>query len=161
MTLYEITSDYMNLMELAAQDDVDETAIQDTFEALDGTFEDKADGYAKVLAELDSETKAIAEEIKRLQARKGALEMSSMRLKDSLMQAMQKTGKTKFKTPLFSFGIQKNPTSVQITDESKIPKEYLIPQEPKIDRKSILEQMKEGKTFKWATMEQTERLSIR
>lgn len=44
---------------------------------------------------------------------------------------MQLTGKTKFKTELFSFGIQKNPPAVVIDNEEDIPKEYYIPQDPK------------------------------
>ncbi|MCV2528163.1 siphovirus Gp157 family protein, partial [Melissococcus plutonius] len=43
---------------------------------------------------------------------------------------------TKFRTPLFSFGIQNNTPKVEITDESLIPEEF-IKTETKIDKKAI------------------------
>lgn len=161
MTLYEITDDYMRLLEMMGEDDVDPDAIRDTFEALDGTFEDKADNYAKVMKNLDGEVEALDVEIKRLKDRKDSIERTKDRIKSSLMVAMVATGKTKFKTPLFSFGIQKNPPSVEISDGAKIPEKYLIPQEPKIDKKSIMEELKMGNSLSWAKLTQTERLSIR
>ena len=74
---------------------------------------------------------------------------------------MQVTGKTKFKTPLFSFGIQKNPTSVQIEEGATIPDKYLIAQEPKIDRKGMIADLKEGIEIKGCTLTQSESLRIR
>jgi len=73
------------------------------------------------------------------------------------------TGKTKFKTALFSFGIQKNPPSVKLDEGNLdlIPEEYLVPQDPKVDKKKILAELKEGKEFTWATLSQTESLRIR
>ena len=65
----------------------------------------------------------------------------------------------KFKTDLFSFNIQKNPASVNIVGE--VPEEFLIPQEPKVDKKAILAALKAGKTFKFAELFQSEGLRIR
>lgn len=84
-------------------------------------------------------------------------------MKKSLENAMRACNKIKFKTELFSFGIQKNPPSVKFDDEhlELIPIEYLIPQDPKVDKKRILEDLKSGAKFDWATMEQGESLRIR
>lgn len=161
MTLYEITDDYMQLLDMMSSDDVDDQAIKDTWESLTGSFEDKADAYAKVLEELDIQTVAIDKEIARLRERKAGIERTQERLKHNLMQAMIYTGQTKFKTALYTFGIQKNPPSVQIADDAKVPRRFLIQQEPKVDKKAILEELKAGKKFKWATLTQGERLSVR
>ena len=64
-------------------------------------------------------------------------------MKESLETAMRATGKTKFKTDLFSFNIQKNPPRLVIDKPEEVPEEYLIPQEPKIDTKAIKEILKE------------------
>ena len=64
------------------------------------------------------------EEIKRLQARKQSIDNSVKNMKLSLQNAMNEIGKTKFKTNLFSFNIQKNPISVNIVDENLIPDEF-------------------------------------
>ena len=68
-------------------------------------------------------------------------------IKQNLENAMIETGKTKFKTTLFSFGIQKNPASVRIKDESLVPEEYRIKQPDKIDKKGLIKALKEGAMF--------------
>lgn len=68
-------------------------------------------------------------------------------IKQNLENAMIETGKTKFKTALFSFGIQKNPPNVRIKDESLVPEEYRVKQPGKIDRKGLIKALKEGAMF--------------
>ena len=71
------------------------------------------------------------------------------------------TGKTKFKTSLFSFGIQKNPPSVVIDDDQAVPFDYLVVQDPKPDKKRMLAELKAGKELPFARLKQTESLRIR
>jgi len=77
-----------------------------------------------------------------------------------LQDAMILTGKEKFKTELFSFGIQNNPASVVIDDPTSIPAEFLIPQEPKVDKKSIKEFLKDNDA-NWCHLEQSRSIRIR
>ena len=116
MTLYELTEDYMNLLELAEDPDIDEQAFTDTLEGIDGALEDKAEGYAKVIRTLEGDAAACDAESKRLRNKKQTIENNIKRMKAALQYAMQATGKTKFKTVLFSFGIQKNPAAVVIDE---------------------------------------------
>lgn len=161
MKLYEITEDFERLREMALDPDVDPEAIRDTMEAIEADFEDKADGYAKVIRMLETDEAGLDAEIKRLQARKSAVSGNKGRIKDALEKAMRQTGKTKFKTLLFSFGIQKNPPSVAILKEDSIPIDYLVVPDPQPDKKRILEELKAGATFDWAELKQTEALRIR
>ena len=78
----------------------------------------------------------------------------------NLERAMQLTGKTKFKTELFGFSIQKNPPAVVIDNEEDIPKEYYIPQDPKLDRTAIKKFLKDNEVS-WAHLQQGESLRIR
>lgn len=142
MTLYELTAEYYSLLLYAEDPETDPQTFADTLEGLGGEIEDKADGYAKVIAELNSEATKLKAEIDRLTARKRAIEQNVTRMKDSLKQAMLMTGKTKFKTDLFSFNIQKNPPRVVIDDPTHIPEAYLILQEPKVDTIGIKNALK-------------------
>ena len=160
-TLYELTAQFQNLLEMASDPEIDWDIFEDTLEALEGDIESKADGYAKVIEQLDSEKAAIDYEIKRLTAQKTVRQNSIDRMKAALKTSMEVTGKTKFKTDLFSFGIRKNPASVVITDESRVAHDYLIPQPPKIDKKAIKEALNEGFEFDWAHLEQGTSLSIK
>lgn len=163
-SLYELTSDWLQLYAMMDDPDIDEDTVLDTIEGIDGEIEVKADSYAKVIAQLNADAEALKKESERLNKRRTTIENNITRLKSALQMAMQATGKTKFKTELFSFGIQKNPPSV-IMDEpyiENIPEEYLIPQEPKIDRAKIKEDLKAGKNLEGlAHLEQSESLRIR
>ena len=159
-TLYELKSEYIQLRDMAGDPDIGPEALRDTMEAINGELEDKADGYAKVIRELEAEEAGLDAEIKRLQARKSAVSGNKGRIKDALESAMRETGKLKFKTALFSFGIQKNPPSVAILSEN-IPLDYLVVPEPQPDKKRILAELKAGAIFDWAELRQTEALRIR
>ena len=161
MTLYELTDDYMEVASMIDDPDVDPQTIADTLESIGGEIEDKAENYAKVIANATAEADGLAKEIERLARRKKAIETNARRVKDTLQNAMVVTGKTKFKTPLFSFGIQKNPASLEIAEGTTIPERYLIPQEPKVDKAAIKAALKDGEVIDGCTLVQGESLRIR
>lgn len=163
-TLYELTEDYLRLLDMAQDPECDLEVFKDTLEGLDYEIEDKADGYAKVIRELTAKAEGLKTEIDRLTNRKKSIETNIENMKRSLENSMILTGKTKFKTDLFSFGIQKNTPSVVIDEQyiENIPEEYLIEQDPKIDKAKIKEDIKAGKDLEGiAHLEQSESLRIR
>ena len=160
MKLYEITGEILELLMMAEDSDLDQKMIQDTMEGLDFEFEEKAEAYAKVVKTLEMDIAGLDEEIQRMTKRKATIKNNIDRLKRSLEGAMIATGKRKFKTPLFGFGIQKNPPSLNVLDESKIPEEFWIEQQPKLDKKAALAYVKENEVD-WAELSQTESLRIR
>ncbi|WP_423252888.1 siphovirus Gp157 family protein [Melissococcus plutonius] len=134
-TLYRLTDKFKQVEELLVEDESN-PAIIDTLEALDLAIEEKADGYARLIKIQEAYSKDCADEMKRIQQRKQAIDNSIIRLKQSLQDSMRKTGKIKFRTSLFSFGIQNNTPKVEIIDESLIPEKF-IKTETKIDKKAI------------------------
>lgn len=161
MTIYELTQEYLQLLALAEDEYTDPQTLDDTMKAISGEIEDKADGYAKVMLQLSAQSEGLAKEINRLTEKKRAIDNHSIQLKARLQQAMEATGKTKFKTDLFSFGIQKNPASLIIDDADKIPEEFLIAQAPKVDNAGIKAALKAGQKFDWCHLSQSESLRIR
>lgn len=160
-TMYELTTEYKELLALAGDPDIDPEAIADTLEAINGEIEIKAENTAVIINELTAEAAKIKAEEARLSERRKAIEGHAARLKDGLYNAMKTVGREKFKTTLFSFNIQMNPVKLIIDDESKIPKKYLIAQAPKVDNAALKEYLKTGKTVKYAHLEQTEGLRIK
>ena len=161
MTIYELTQEYLQLLALAEDELTDPQTLDDTMEAIQGEIEDKADGYAKIMLQLYAQSDGLAKEINRLTEKKRAIDNNAKQLKNRLQQAMEATGKTKFKTDLFSFGIQKNPVALVIDDAEKIPEEFLIAQAPKVDNAGIKAALKAGQEFDWCHLTQTESLRIR
>ena len=74
---------------------------------------------------------------------------------------MKITGKEKFKTDLFSFGIQKSPAKLVIDDLSLIPEKYYVEQAPKLDEQRLKLDLKSGIECKYAHLEQGEHVRIR
>ena len=160
MKLYEITGEILELLTMAEDLELNQKMIQDTMEGLDFEFEEKAEAYAKVVKTLEMDIAGLDKEIQRMTKRKATIKNNIDRLKRSLEGAMIATGKRKFKTPLFGFGIQKNPPSLNILDKSKVPAEFWIEQQPKLDKKAALAYIKENEAD-WAELSQTESLRIR
>ena len=163
-SLYELTTDYEELLTMAEDPDIDEQAFLDTLEGIDGAIEDKADNYARVIRTLEADAAACDAEAKRLRNKKQTIENNIKRMKSALQYSMQVTGKVKFKTALFSFGIRKNPPSVVIDEPylENIPARFLIPQDPTVDKKAMKDALKAGEDLTGLChLEQSESLSIR
>ena len=158
-SLYELTGQYLALMDIAEEADPD--VLRDTLELIDGEIEDKADNCAKVIKNLEGESKTIEEEIERLNRKKKGIDNSIDSIKKNLERCMNVTGKRKFKTTLFSFGIQKNAPSVNVKDESKVPAQFWKKQDPKLDRTSLKEFLKKNGNTDYADLVQGEALRIR
>ena len=159
--IYELTGEYLELLEMASDPDTDPQALADTMESINAEIEDKADNYAKVIRSLSGDAEGIDVEIRRLQYRKSALLNNIDRMKGVLQTAMETTGKVKFKTALFSFNIQKNPAKLVLDDGAEIPERFLIPQTPKVDNAGIKDALKAGETLDFAHLEQGQSLRIR
>lgn len=160
-TLYEIKGQFKELMEMADECNLTQDDIKDTLEGLDYELEEKADAYAKVIRTLECDVDSVDAEIKRLTDKKRRIQNNISSMKRSLESTMIELGRKKIKTPLFGFNIQKNPPSVNILDESKVPDNFRIKQPDKIDRKSIIAELKESGNTDWAELVQTESLRIR
>ena len=136
-TMYELTSDFLEVLELASNPEIDPDAIADTLEAINLEIEIKAENTAKVIKELDGMAAALKAEEQRLNARRKSIENNVERIKTGLYEAMKATGKTKFKTALFSFAIAKNggkmPVVVDV-DTVDLPDDLVtITEKPNID----------------------------
>lgn len=145
MNIYELTADFLRLQEMIEDPDVESDEIQALMDELNDQIEKKADGYAKMIRNLEGNLAAVKTEQQKLAEKKNLLEAGIKRLKDDLQASMIATGKRKFKTDLFSFNIQKNggadPVVVDVaTDE--LPDDLVIISE-KPDLKAIAAYIKE------------------
>jgi FtsZ-binding cell division protein ZapB len=161
MKLYEIAENYRNLQELLENEDVPQEMVTKALEEVGEQLEDKAENIAKLIKTLEVEVNGFKEEEKRLSDRRKSLESKAKGLKDYLDAEMKATGKLKFKGKLFSFNIQKNAPSVNVLDEKLIPNEYLIKQDPVIDKKGLLADLKSGNDIPGVELKQTKSLRIR
>lgn len=144
--LYEITQDYLQILSMMEDPELDPQILADTMEAVEGELEIKAENYAKVMKNLEADVAGIKAEIERLSERKKTIENNIKNMKSALQMAMETTGKTKFKTELFSFNIQKNAPTVVIdaSDPNNIPPDFLKFKEPEVDKTAIKAAIQNG-----------------
>lgn len=163
-TLYELTDEYLRFLN---EVDADDEAFIDTLESIEGEIEDKADNYAKLIKEFEAEAEKFDKESKRLADKRDAIKNKVARMKRSLEQAMIVTGKTKFKTDLFSFGIQKNTPSVVLSfddkDAAEIDKlpDRFVKVTKTVNKTAIKDAINAGEDIGFAHLEQSESIRIR
>jgi hypothetical protein len=132
--------------------EIEDQIVLDTLEGIDYELEIKAENYAKIIRELEGTVEIIKAEKKRLSDKQSKLEANVKKLKDNLQEAMITTGKTKFKTDLFSFSIQKNGGALPVivdVDTADLPDELVLIAE-KPDLKAIGEYLKTHPDTKYA-----------
>lgn len=161
MTLYELTNQLLMLAEMAEDPDLDPQTLTDTMEAVEGDFAVKAEGYARVLRNLDAQEKVLRDESERLKHKADAIKANAGRIKERLKASMVAVGQTDIRTDLFHLYVKRNQPSLILDDPDKVGKEYLIPQPPTVDKKAIKEDLKAGLSLPWCHLEQGTSLVIK
>lgn len=139
MNLYELTNDWLQVQAMLEDPEMDQKAIEDTLESLEFEIEEKADGYARVIRNMEGSIEAIKHEEERLALKRRHLTASIDRLKQNLMNSMVAMDKRKIKTDLFQISIQKNggadPVIVDVPTDDLPTELVIIKEEP--DKKAI------------------------
>ena len=163
-SIYEIKGRFLTILDMLESSDLDPQMLADTMEGIEGELEIKCENYAKVLKNLEGDVEALDNEIRRLTSRKKTLENNIKRMKEAVRDVMIATGKTKFKTELFSFSVQSNPASVVLDTEDldTLPDEF-IRIKKEVDKAAIKEALLKGdeKLGGYAHIEQGKSLRIR
>ena len=153
MNLYDITESLMKLQLLLEDPEVDQQLVEDTIKDYTEELEVKADGYARVIKNLEGNMDALDKEIKRLQAKKKTCQNGIDRLKTNLFDSMKELKKSKIQTELFTIAIQKNggkaPVILDVKGTEELPDELVrIVEEP--DLEAIRKQIEETGSCKYA-----------
>ena len=159
MNLYELKENYMRVLELIENG---EEGLEDTLESINDTIELKADGYARMIRNLEGNVTALKAEIDRMTDRKKSIENNIERLKENLKNAMIETGKEKIKTDLFNIKVADNPYAVNVIDETLIPEKYFkVEIIRKLDKLSLRDAIKNGEEIQGAELTQGKGLRIK
>ena len=146
-SIYQLTDDVLFIKELLEENgEVDPEALKG---ALEVSMEDlviKLESYCKVIKNLESDIEGLKTEEARLKARRTTLENTVDRMKEAMKVAVLATGETKLKCGTFTTAVQNNPPSVVLDEQyvENYPDRFLIPQDPKIDKKAIKAAIESG-----------------
>lgn len=158
MNLFELTSNYQRVLEVAEQ--LDSETLKDTLDSINEAIDVKVENTAYVIKTLEANVAAIVLEEKRLAAMKSAQMNNTKNLKLYIQESMEKVGLDKVQGKLIKVAIQNNPQSVRVENEEAL-KEYLVEQAPKLDKKALLADLKNGVEVYGAELQQTRSIRIK
>lgn len=163
MTLYELTAEQKRLLEIAEDPETDQDIVEETMTDLKTDFSKKLNDYGIVMRELEVEIDALKSEESRLAERRKVVENNRDRMKKAVLRAMIETDQKKVSTPLFKFSVAKSPKKLIVDkDWRDIPMEFLIEQDPKINKDAIKKYLEDGNDADGiAHFEQGENLRIK
>jgi len=126
-SLYQLRSEYVELLNKLADADLDAQTIADTIEGsgLQESITEKAQNVVHVLQQMDNNCAAIDAEIKRLKELKDRRKANAEKLEEYLIYNMEAAEIQSIEAPLFTIKIRNNPESVEVFQEELIPEEYL------------------------------------
>lgn len=159
MRLYELTEAWAAIQDMIDAEDTEDKQIISALENIDEAIDQKADGYGRMIKNLQAQAEVVKVEEKRLAAKRQTLENQAKRLQKHLESAMIATNKRKINTELFVFSVQKNAPSLADFDEAIVPEEYWKVTRS-VDRSALLKAVKDGEV-EGIGLKQTESLRIR
>jgi len=128
---------------IEADPDIDETTLLDTLQGATDLHE--AIGEV-IRSALDDE--AIAASLKSriadMKERLARFETKSSKKRQLALGAMEEAGIEKILEPDLTISLRVGPCGLEIKNEADIPEWFWIPQDPKLDRRSLLEALKAG-----------------
>ena len=160
MNLYEITREAQELAFLLESDELTpelEAALlinQDQLQA-------KAGNYAKVIANIQSDSDSIDAEIKRLKAMKDTKDRSISRLKEALRDAMLVSGIDKIESSLFKLSLRRS-EAVEVDVVEALPNAFQnVKNVVTADKLAIKEAIKRGENVMGARIVENFNLQIK
>ena len=164
MKLYEITELFMRFANMVENGEIEEDAIADTLESIEGELEEKADNIACLIKSWQAEAEAIKAEEKALAERRKVKENQINNLKGYISSTMQTLGKTKIETARNVLSFRKS-TALYISNEEWFMEKYpeLVKTEivKSIPKKEVTDLLKAGKEFVGAELVEKQNLQIK
>ncbi|CAI2670244.1 hypothetical protein AKUA2003_PHAGE200090 (plasmid) [Apilactobacillus kunkeei] len=157
--LYDLENTYLKIQSMIENDD---ELLNDTLDSIDfkNDFEDKLVGYGKVVLNIKSDVEAIKAEEQRLHERRKRLENKVDYLQGRMLDAMKLVNVKAINDPILTIKLRNN-KRVSILDETKISDKYLVPQQPKISKTDIRNDLKNGINVDGAELTEYTSLNIK
>lgn len=160
MNLFELTENYVKFFTMLEEADEITEELEEMANNLNIAIEEKSDNYVKMIKNLDADVEAYKNQEKQFNKKRKTAENKISWLKKNLQSSMEQTGRKKVKTELFTISIQKNTPALDITSEDNIGDEY-YKVERTLNKRDLLNDIKEGLIIDGVGIKQTESLRIR
>jgi esterase/lipase len=160
MNLYEITRETLELASLLETEELT-PELEAMLVINQEKMEVKVNNYAKVIANIQSDSEAIDQEIKRLKAMKDSKERAITRLKDAVREAMLVSAIDKIESPLFKLSLRRS-EAVEVDIVEALPSQFVnIKNVVTADKVAIKEAIKRGENITGARIIENFNLQIK
>lgn len=157
-TLYEMTTDAARLYEMLLNEEIDEQTLNDTIEAMGA--EEKLESYVKIIRQLEHDSAGYKFEKDEMAKKQKRADKAIDRMKGSVIQFMNAIGQKKARAGMFDLTLSVS-KSAQIVNDELVDKQYLVPQQPKINKDAIRKDLLAGKTIEGAVLVENTGVRIR
>lgn len=154
-SIFQLTGKLAEFQKMIEQhgDELGEEVIRDTLESMEGEITDKLKDYAAVIKNLESDVAGMKAVEKNIAERRKSLESSIDRMRRVMDMTMQYAELDSIDDdPRFKIGYRKCPPSVEIVNEDELPEYVYVPQDPALDRKLVLQLLKDGEAVPGARL---------
>lgn len=128
---------------IEADPEIDETTLLDTLEGATSLHEALGEVVRAALAE-EAMADGLKARLGQMKERLDRIETACAKKREVALFVMEEAGIEKVLEPDFTVSVRVAPPGVVIMDESVVPEWFWIPQDPKIDRRRILDTLKAG-----------------
>lgn len=154
MNLYELTSGYLEILNMSDDSDIDEKTIADTLESIEEEINEKADNYVRLIKALEGDCLVLEDLISKTQKKYTKKLKIIDYLKQNLFDSMNRLGEKNIKTKFADVKIVNNGGMKPLRiDEENVPDEY-IKIIPEIDKQKIRKDIESGIELSFAHLEE-------
>ena len=156
MTLYELSENYLEILQMCDEDNAE---ISDALNAVESDIEDKVKNGIGLIQTLKRRAENYDAEIKRLSTLKKATEKNLERIQNNYLDNLRRIGKLKVITPIGTMAVAKSggKRKMVIDDETAIPLDFKSTRYEEvtvIDKDSMYDAMINGKVIDGAHLEE-------
>lgn len=151
-TLYELTGQAAQLMELLEAGEIDEQTVQDTLDSM--MVPEKLEDYGMVIRQLTVDVEDYKREKDFFADKQRRADNAIKRMKMTLAAYLAATQQDKVQAGRFVL-TSTSSKSVDVFNLAAVPAEYMQPQPPKVDKQSIRNALLAGETVAGAALIET------
>lgn len=160
MNLYQINEELKKAIEESVDTETGEILDYTRIRELQIARDEKREAVALYIKNLQSDAKAIDEEIKALTVRKKAKSNRADNLKQYLAQDLQDSGLNKFETSKVALTFRKSQV-LEVTSTENIPPEFFRQSEPVLDKMALKKELKAGFIYDGVALVDKQNLQIK
>ena len=144
LSLYNITNKFIEIMDKVAGGELSEEEYNELEKELAVELQNKSSNIIGYIQNIESFINAVNDEEIRLAEMKKTAEKKLSKFKEYVKENMERLDLTNIPTSLGNLKISKNPMSVEIDNEEKIPGEFKkVEMKVKVDKTAIKKHFKE------------------